>query len=86
LIDISEARYGAVPDDVHAVIEDTHDDAVLHAWVKLAATRSRDEIIAAIRAVRRADSVYATRDRQGESPFGDQHRGGRQRLRDEQGD
>jgi hypothetical protein len=63
LIDIIEARYGAVPDDVHSVIEDTRDDAVLHAWVKLAATRSRDEIIAAIRAVRRADSVYATRDR-----------------------
>lgn len=52
LVDVCEARFGAMPDDVRAVIEDTHDDATLRVWIKLAATRSADEIIAAIRASR----------------------------------
>ena len=50
LIDILEARFGEMPDDIHAAIDSTHDDAILRAWVKLAATRSADEIIATIRA------------------------------------
>jgi hypothetical protein len=52
LIDILEARFGAVTDDVHSMIENTHDDATLRSWIRLAATRSADEVIASIRAVR----------------------------------
>jgi hypothetical protein len=52
LVDIYEARFGAMPDDIRAVIEDTHDEATLRAWVKLAGTRGADEIAAAIRAFR----------------------------------
>jgi len=49
LIDVYEARFGAMPDDLRAVIEDTHDEAMLRSWVKLAGTRSADDIAAAIR-------------------------------------
>lgn len=54
LIDFYEARFGAMPDDVRAIIEDTHDEATLSGWVKLAGTRSADEVAAAIRASRPA--------------------------------
>jgi len=47
-----EARFGAVPEDVRGVIEDTHDEATLHGWIQLAGTRGADEVIAAIRAFR----------------------------------
>jgi hypothetical protein len=52
LIDIYEARFGAIPHDLRAVIEDTHDEAVLRAWLKLAGTRSANELAEAIRAAR----------------------------------
>ncbi len=52
LIDFYEARFGTMPDELRAVIEDTHDESALRAWVKLASTRSADEIAAVIRASR----------------------------------
>ena len=52
LIDIYEARFGAVPEEIRAVIEDTHDEPTLRAWLKLAGTRGADEIAAAIRGSR----------------------------------
>lgn len=52
LVDVYEVRFGAIPHDLRAVIEDTHDEAVLRAWVKLASTRSANEIAEAIRASR----------------------------------
>jgi hypothetical protein len=54
LIDFYEARFGAMPDDLRGIIEDTHDEATLRGWVKLAGTRSADEVAAAIRASRPA--------------------------------
>ena len=53
LIDLYEDRFGAMPDDVRAVIEDTHDEAMLRAWTRLAATQGVDEVVAAIRKARR---------------------------------
>jgi len=47
-----EARFGAMPDDLRAVIEDTHHLATLHGWIQLIGIRSADEIIAALRAHR----------------------------------
>jgi hypothetical protein len=52
LIDIYEARFGAMPEELRAVIEDTHDEPTLRAWLKLAGTRGANEIAAAIRAFR----------------------------------
>jgi flagellar biosynthesis/type III secretory pathway protein FliH len=54
LIGLYEARFGALPDDVRGIIDDTHDEATLDGWVKLAGTRSADEVAAAIRAARPA--------------------------------
>jgi hypothetical protein len=54
LIGLYEARFGAIPDDVRAIIEDTQDEVMLDGWVKLAGTRSVDEVAAAIRATRPA--------------------------------
>jgi len=52
LVDVYEARFGAVPEAIRAMIEATHDEATLRAWLKLAVTRGADEIVAAIRVVR----------------------------------
>jgi hypothetical protein len=52
LIDIYEARFGAMPEEIRAVIEDTHDEPTLRAWLKLAGTCGTDEIAAAIHAFR----------------------------------
>jgi hypothetical protein len=52
LIVVYEARFGAIPDELRAVIEDTHDEPTLRAWLKLAGTRGADEITAVIRAYR----------------------------------
>lgn len=43
-----------MPDDLRSIIEDTQDDAALDGWVKLAGTRTADEVAAAIRASRPA--------------------------------
>lgn len=52
LIELYQARFGAMPDDVRAVVEDTHDEPTLRAWVRLASTSDANEIAAAIRASR----------------------------------
>jgi hypothetical protein len=52
LIDVYEARFGAMPEELRAVIEDIHDEPTLRAWLKLAGTRGENEIAAAIRAFR----------------------------------
>jgi predicted transposase/invertase (TIGR01784 family) len=52
LINIYEARFGAMPEEIRAVIEATHDEPTLLAWLTLAGTRGVDEITAAIRASR----------------------------------
>jgi hypothetical protein len=52
LVHVYEARFGAMPEELRAVIEDTHDEPTLYAWLKLAGTRGADEIAAAIHAAR----------------------------------
>jgi len=52
LVDIYEVRFGAMPEDLRVVIEDTHDEPTLRAWLKLAGTRGADEIAAVIHAFR----------------------------------
>jgi len=52
LVHIYESRFGAMPDELRTVIEDTHDEATLYAWLKLAGTRGADEVAAAILAAR----------------------------------
>jgi flagellar biosynthesis/type III secretory pathway protein FliH len=52
VIDVYEARFGAIPEEVRAVVEDTHDEPTLRAWLKLAGTRAADDVIEAIRAYR----------------------------------
>ena len=52
VIDVYEARFGAIPEAIHAVIEATHDEPTLRTWLRLAGTRGGDEIAAAIHAVR----------------------------------
>lgn len=52
LVDVYEARFGAMPEDLRAVIDETHDEPTLRAWIKLAGTREAHEIAAAIRAAR----------------------------------
>jgi alcohol dehydrogenase class IV len=52
LINIYEARFGAMPEEIRAVIEATHDEPTLLTWLTLAGTRGVDEVTAAIRASR----------------------------------
>ena len=52
LVEVYEARFGAMPEDLGAVVEDTADEPTLVAWLRLAGTRSVDEIAAAIRSFR----------------------------------
>jgi hypothetical protein len=50
LVDVYEARFGAMEEEIRAAIEDTHDETILRGWLKLAGTRGADEVAAAIRA------------------------------------
>lgn len=52
VIDVYEARFGAMPEDIRAVIEDTRDEPTLRVWLKRASTCTADEIAVAIRASR----------------------------------
>jgi flagellar biosynthesis/type III secretory pathway protein FliH len=52
LVAVYEARFGAMPEDLRAVVEDTDDEPTLVAWLRLAGTRGAGEIAAAIRAFR----------------------------------
>jgi len=52
LVEVYEARFGSMPEDLRAVIEKTDDEPTLVSWLRLAGTRSADEIGAALRAFR----------------------------------
>jgi hypothetical protein len=52
LIEVYEARFGAMPGDVRATVEATHDGPTLRAWIRLVGTRDATEIAEAIRASR----------------------------------
>jgi hypothetical protein len=52
LIDVYEARFGTIPADLHTIVEDTHDEPTLRAWLRIAGTGSADDIAAEIRASR----------------------------------
>jgi hypothetical protein len=52
LVEVYEARFGTMPEDLRAVVQDTDDEPTLVAWLRLAGTRSADEIAAAIRSFR----------------------------------
>jgi hypothetical protein len=52
LVEVYEARFGAMPEDLRAVVEDTDHEPTLVAWLRLAGTCSVDEIAAAIRSAR----------------------------------
>ena len=52
LVEVYEARFGAMPGDLRALVEDTDDEPTLVAWLRLAGTRSAAEIAAAIRSSR----------------------------------
>ena len=52
LVEVYEARFGAMPEDLRAVVEDTDDEPTLVAWLRLAGTRGASEIAAAIRSFR----------------------------------
>jgi hypothetical protein len=49
LIDVYEARFGAMPEDLRAVVDDMHDEPTLRTWARLASTRSADEVAATLR-------------------------------------
>jgi len=52
LMEVYEARLGAMSEDFRAVVEDTDHEPTLITWLRLAGTRSVDEIAAAIRSFR----------------------------------
>jgi hypothetical protein len=52
VVEVYEARFGAMPEDLRAVVEDTDDEPTLVTWLRLAGTRSADEIAQAIRSFR----------------------------------
>jgi hypothetical protein len=52
VVEVYEARFGAIPDDLRTVVEDTDNEATLITWLRLAGTRSADEIAAVIRSFR----------------------------------
>jgi hypothetical protein len=52
VIKVYEARFGAIPLELRAMIEETRDEATLDAWLGVVSTRSADEITAALRGSR----------------------------------
>jgi hypothetical protein len=52
LVEVYEARFGAIPEGLRAVVEDTEDEPTLLAWLRIAGSRSADEVAAAIRTFR----------------------------------
>ncbi len=49
LIDVYEARFGAMPEELRALVDDMHDEPTLRTWAKLAGTRSADEVATTLR-------------------------------------
>lgn len=52
LIAVYKARFGAMPEDLRAVVEDTDDEPTLFTWLLLTGTGNTEEIAAAIRSSR----------------------------------
>jgi len=52
LVEVYEARFGAMPEDLRATVENTDDEPTLVTWLRLAGTRNADEIAAVIRSIR----------------------------------
>jgi hypothetical protein len=52
LVEVYEARFGTMPAALRAVVEATHDESTLVAWLRLVGTRGADDIAAAIRSFR----------------------------------
>jgi hypothetical protein len=48
LVAFYEARFGPVPADIRSAVERARDEATLETWIQLFATRSADEIAAAL--------------------------------------
>jgi hypothetical protein len=49
LLEVYQARFGTVPSEMVAVVEATHDEAVLSRWLNRTATGTPEEIAAALR-------------------------------------
>jgi flagellar biosynthesis/type III secretory pathway protein FliH len=52
LVEVYEARFGAMPEALRAVVEAVDDQPTLVAWLRLVGTRSADEIALAIHSAR----------------------------------
>jgi flagellar biosynthesis/type III secretory pathway protein FliH len=52
LVEVYEARFGAMPEDLRGAVDDTDDESTLVGWLRLAGTRNADEVAAAIRSFR----------------------------------
>jgi uncharacterized protein with GYD domain len=52
MLDLYEARFGVVLDDLVAIIRATDDDATLRAWLKLAGTGTAEDVAAHLRGQR----------------------------------
>jgi hypothetical protein len=52
LVEVYEARFGAMPADLRAAVEDVDDEPTLVGWLRIVATRSAGEVAATIRAFR----------------------------------
>ena len=52
LVTVYEARFGTMPEDLRAMVQDVDDEATLIGWLQLVGTRSADEIATAIRSFR----------------------------------
>lgn len=52
LVAVYEARFGAMPEDLRTIVENTHDDAMLLTWLQFASTHRANEVAAAIRSFR----------------------------------
>ena len=52
LVEVYEARFGPMPEDLRATVDATEDGPTLVTWLRLVGTRRADEIAAAIRSVR----------------------------------
>jgi len=52
LVEVYEARFGAMPQDLRAVVERLDDEPTLVTWLRIVGTRSADEVAAAIRSFR----------------------------------
>ena len=52
LVEVYEARFGEMPAELRAAVENTDHEPTLIAWLRLAGTRTAAEVAAAIRSSR----------------------------------